>query len=96
MRPSHSTYRRRFAEAVKAAGIESWPSNALRHSFASYHLAFHQNAAATALQLGHTDSRLLFEHYRELVHPEDAKAFWQITPGKDEGGKVVALERKVA
>ena len=94
--PAHSTYRRRFAVAVKAAGIDRWLSNALRHSFASYHLAFHQNAAVTALQLGHTESKLLFEHYRELVHPEDAKAFWQITPGRDAGGKVVPLERMLA
>ena len=96
VRPTHTPYRRGFAEAVKEAGIKSWPSNALRHSFASYHLAFHQNAAATALQLGHTDSKLLFAHYRELVHPEDARAFWQLTPDKDEVGKVVPLERKVA
>ena len=96
VRPPHMTYRRSFAAAVAAAGIQKWPNNALRHSFASYHLAFHQNAAATALQLGHTESRTLFGHYRELVRPEDAKAFWGIAPGKDEGGKVVALERKVA
>ena len=96
VRPTQTPYCRRFAEAVKAAGIESWPNNALRHSFASYHLAFHQNAAATALQLGHTDSKLLFEHYRELVHPEEAKAFWQITPDRDDGGKVIPLERRVA
>ncbi len=94
--PTHSTYRRRFAVAVKASGIQKWPHNAARHSFASYHLAFHQNAAATALQLGHTESRTLFEHYRELVRPEDAKAFWQIAPRKGEDGKVVALERKLA
>jgi integrase len=94
--PTPSTYRRRFAETVKAAGIQKWPSNALRHSFASYHLAFHQNAAATALQLGHANSRLLFEHYRELVHPEDAKTFWQIVPDEEDSGKVIPLERKLA
>ena len=32
VRPKHMTYRRRFAEAVKASGIEKWPPNALRHS----------------------------------------------------------------
>ena len=31
-------YRNRFAKALKAAGIKEWPNNALRHSFASYHL----------------------------------------------------------
>jgi hypothetical protein len=38
-----------------AADIEEWPDNALRHSFASYHLAHLKNAASTALELGHHD-----------------------------------------
>ena len=46
-----NVYKRLFAEALKNAKIASWPHNALRHSFASYHLAFHQNAAQTALDL---------------------------------------------
>jgi integrase len=78
--PPAITYRRKFLKALKVAGIESWPANALRHSFASYHLAEHQDAAKTALQLGHAESRTLFAHYRELVKPEEAKAFWQIFP----------------
>ena len=78
--PQAGTYRRQLARARRAAGIEPWPRNALRHSFASYHLALHRNAAETALQLGHSESRTLFAHYRELVKPDDAKAFWQIFP----------------
>ena len=67
---------------ASVAGCQNrdWPNNALRHSFASYHLAAHQDAAKTALQLGHIESRTLFAHYRELVKPEDAKAFWKIFP----------------
>ena len=78
MRPPFITYRRKFAKALKASGIKEWPDNALRHSFASYHLAAGQDAAATALQLGHTESRTLFAHYRELVRAEGA--YWQIKP----------------
>jgi len=33
------------------AGITAWPSNALRHSFASYYLAHFQDAARLALEL---------------------------------------------
>ena len=73
--PPAITYRRKFLRALKAAGIESWPANALRHSFASYRLADTQDAAKTALELGHTESRTLFRHYRELVTPEAAKAY---------------------
>ena len=78
--PPVTTYQWKFTKARVSAGIEHWPNNALRHSFASYHLAAHQNAGKTALLLGHTESRTLFAHYRELVRPEDAKAFWQIVP----------------
>ncbi len=34
------TFRRRRLEAAKAIGLPGWPPNCLRHSFASYHLAF--------------------------------------------------------
>lgn len=70
-----------------------WPENALRHSFASYHLADCQDAAKTALQLGHKGAGMLFEHYRELVTPEDAAAWWAISPGAAIGGNVVELGR---
>lgn len=73
--PPAITYRRKFLRALKAAGIESWLANALRHSFASYRLADTQDAAKTALELGHTESRTLFRPYRELVTPEAAKAY---------------------
>jgi integrase len=57
-----------------------WPNNGLRHSFASYHLAQHQNAAQLALEMGHTTTRMIFENYRELVTPEAAALYWSIVP----------------
>ena len=69
-----------FVQARVAAGIKKWPDNALRHSFASYHLAHFKNAASTALDLGHHDSRITFAHYRELVKPKEAERFWNIKP----------------
>ena len=73
-------FREQFDAARRAAGINPWPSNALRHSFASYHLAHFRNAGSTALELGHHDSRVTFAHYRELVRPKDAERFWQLRP----------------
>jgi hypothetical protein len=52
--------------------------------FGSYHLAHFKNAASTALELGHTDSRITFDHYRELVKPKDADRYWNITPATTE------------
>jgi hypothetical protein len=36
-----------------------WPHDALRHSYASYHLAKSQNAPALALELGHQSNTLI-------------------------------------
>jgi integrase len=75
-------WRRGKEEARDAAGIAVWPSNAARHSFASYHLAEHQDAAKTSLELGHANQRIIFEHYRALVKPKDAHTYWSIVPEK--------------
>ena len=68
------------AKLLKAAQIEVWPHDVLRHCFASYHLAQHGSAERTSLQLGHHNTQMLFQHYREVVRPKDAKAFWEIAP----------------
>lgn len=62
------------------ADLHSWPQNALRHSFASYALAHENNAPALALDLGHSNTQLLFQHYREVVKPKDAALYWGISP----------------
>jgi integrase len=74
------SYHLRSAAAASAAGLARWPKNGLRHSFASYHLALHQNAAETSLHLGHASPAMLFEHYRELVTKEEALRYWSIRP----------------
>jgi integrase len=81
-------YRVLLESARKAAGIEQWPQNALRHGFASYHLAQFNNAALLALELGHTNSNLVFQHYRQLVKPKQAERYWKIAPAPA-GKKVV-------
>jgi integrase len=83
-----SGYRVLLESARDAAGIQEWPQNALRHSFASYHLARFNDAAVLALELGHTNSNLVFQHYRQLVKPKQAERYWKITPAPA-GKKVV-------
>lgn len=58
---------------------KEWPSNALRHSFGSYHLAQFKDAAALALQMGNSPA-MIFRHYRELVRPADAEKYWSLIP----------------
>jgi integrase len=81
-------YRVLLENARESAGIGEWPQNALRHSFASYHLARFNDAAALALELGHTNSNLVFQHYRQLVKPTQAERYWKIVPAVA-GRKVV-------
>lgn len=86
-------------EAEKAARVELTPApgNGLRHSFASYRLAATNDAAKTALELGHSNTKLLFSTYRELVTPEDAGTYWSITPEPAGPGVIVPGEfRKTA
>jgi integrase len=81
-------YRALLETARETARIDQWPQNALRHSFASYHLARFNDAAALALELGHTNSNLVFQHYRQLVKPKQAERYWKIVPAVA-GKKVV-------
>jgi len=82
-------FRQLFDQTRVAAGITDWPDNALRHSFASYHLAHFKDAKGLALEMGHTDSGMLFNHYRALVKPKEAERYWNIKPAMTE--KVVPL-----
>jgi len=82
-------FRKQFNQTRTDAGIAKWPDNGLRHSFASYHMAHFKNAASTALELGHHDSRITFAHYRELVKPKEAARYWNIKP--EASSKVVPL-----
>jgi integrase len=73
-------FRKRLNHVLRAAGLAHWPRNGLRHSFASYHLERFKNQNELALEMGHTNSSMLFNHYRELVRPAEAVRYWKIRP----------------
>ncbi len=71
---------------AETAKIEGWPAfgwknNALRHSFISYRVADIQNVAQVALEAGNSP-QMIFKHYRELVRPAEAKAWFAIEPNE--------------
>jgi integrase len=66
------------AETVTTAETP-WKDNGLRHSFISYRLADIQNAAQVALEAGNSPN-VVFKHYRELVKPDAAKAWFSVAP----------------
>ncbi|HEX3716878.1 MAG TPA: tyrosine-type recombinase/integrase [Verrucomicrobiae bacterium] len=63
---------------ARAAGLK-WKSNALRHSYASYRLSELGDPARTAMELGNSPT-VVHRHYKELVRPEEAKAWFSIMP----------------
>jgi integrase len=64
-----------------ASNLRQWPSDCMRHTYASYHFGKHKNAHETAEQLGHGGSLTMFYlHYRNRVKESDATAFWEIRP----------------
>lgn len=73
-------WRNGLQDAREKAKLKSWPHNAGRHSFASYHLAYHSDAGTLAMALGHPNPSMLFGHYRALVTPKAADTYWSIRP----------------
>jgi integrase/recombinase XerD len=68
-------------DGVNARNLRIWPSDCLRHTYASYHFGAFKNAHETAEQLGHGGSLTMFyRHYRNRVKESDAKAYWEIRP----------------
>lgn len=90
-------YRRKRWALCRAMGWkDGWPEDILRHSYGSYHLAKHKNAALTAEQMGHQNARMLYRHYREVVKDEaDIEAYWSLDP-KSVSGNIIPLDARAA
>lgn len=89
---SPDNYLKRMQRLRKRAGI-TYPQNAARHSFASYHVAMHEAAERTAYMLGHPNANLLYNTYRSLVGKKDAQKYWDIVPKAVEAKRVQEMER---
>ncbi len=70
-----------WRELRRAAGWDSpdrrWPQDALRHTFASYHLSYFRSFAELQLEIGHRDATLLRTRYVDQRAVMNAKAFWE-------------------
>jgi len=81
---------RHHLEADRArAGINDWPSNALRHSFASYALEHFKQPGELTVEMGHGSPDLVQKFYRHRVRPEAARAWWSILPPPAAQHKIV-------
>lgn len=60
------------------AGV-AWKSDGLRHSFASYRLAFFPDEAKLSLEMGNS-IEMIRRHYLDLKHDNEAKEWFSSTP----------------
>jgi integrase len=72
-------HRRPQMAAARLCEGFAWQDNGLRHSFISYRLAILEDTARVALEAGNSP-QMIFTHYRELVAPEVAKAWFEVKP----------------
>ena len=63
----------------KKAGISD-EHDILRKTFATAHLGHFKDVNLTRSIMGHEVGDVLFQHYRGLMKPSDASAFWDILP----------------
>jgi integrase len=76
---SQSTFTRRFCEFLAALGFD-WIQDALRHTAATFHYAYYEDASKTAALLGEKDAAILHQHYRGLASKAEAEQFYALRP----------------
>tara|TARA_B110001469_G_scaffold107360_1_gene107544 strand:+ start:144 stop:1412 length:1269 start_codon:yes stop_codon:yes gene_type:complete len=97
-RSAHANdYQKRFRKLLKLAQFTeaytdddgkkceriAWKSNAMRHSFGTYHFALYADSIETSRLLGHkTGDNVLFENYRALATKTTGTAYFAISPPK--------------
>lgn len=72
------TFHLHRAEVARKAGIDPWPANCLRHSFATYHLAKSLDPGKTAHQMGHSSPAMVRRVYAVPARRADGAAWWAI------------------
>ncbi|MFZ3375824.1 MAG: site-specific integrase [Chthoniobacterales bacterium] len=84
--------RKRLRAIRAAAGIERWPQDAPRRTYASCWLAIHADVDVLNRFMGHTSPDMLFKHYEKAVTQKHARAFWKIEPPRTESkSKIIPL-----
>jgi integrase len=84
-------FRKALNALANSADVKEWPQNGLRHSFASYHLAAYNDTVRTAFLMGHSNPRIVHDHYKALVSKADAERFWALRPATDAATKIVPM-----
>lgn len=71
--------RRKFREAYRAAGMDAWKMDIVRHSYGTYRLPILKSADALALEMGNSPD-VIFRHYRRPMNEVSASAYFDLRP----------------
>lgn len=84
---------RRYLRAIRdEAGLNPWPQDALRHTFASAALAANwRDIGGLCLDLGHTSQAMLHKHYHRAMRRAPAEAFFAVKPPANEAAKIIRM-----
>jgi integrase len=85
--------RKRREQLHKLAGLSN-KRNALRHSFASYHAAKHNDPGALQLLLGQQTPSVLFRHYVTATKKSDAEKYFSLLPPYEAPKEVAAAPHR--
>lgn len=82
-------------DRIRKLGIEKkfeLPDNCLRHGYISHHVAAIGNVPQAALDSGNS-VQIIHRHYRELVTPDEGRAWFGIEPmdSSEHGARVIAM-----
>jgi integrase len=88
---TETRWRRKIMESI---GMDRWPPDVLRHSFATYQLAKVPDVAALAEMMGNSPS-VIYRHYKGLATAKEAAKYFKIMPPKPKReGKVIPFKAK--
>ena len=81
-------FRKKWQRLRVAAGLQPWPQDVLRHTFATMHFALHRDTSQLKSQMGHHENEgTLDRHYRAVKSADGktissamAQKFWAIAP----------------
>lgn len=79
-------------QAIRREAAISDLQDALRHTFATMHLAAFEDVNATRAIMGHELGDVIFTNYRGVTTKKEALAFWEILPASEEGLRLVGEE----
>ena len=74
--PNWLVHWRKLREMAGWNRAKRWTQDALRHTFASYHLRYFRDFSELQYEMGHRDVALLRTRYIDQRGVEDAAAFW--------------------